>query len=73
MSSDAARHVTFRGGGPGQEPVDGPLVEFFLSERDGGTLLRVVEGESVAGIDVEGNGKGWEPELAAAKQRAQEQ
>ncbi|WP_241769618.1 hypothetical protein [Rhodococcus opacus] len=46
VKSDAPHYVSFRGGDdPAQPLVEGTstLVEFFLSERDGGTLLRVVE------------------------------
>lgn len=71
VSADPPRRVAFRGAAPGQEPGEGSLVEFHLSERDGGTLLRVVESGFPAGFDVEGNEKGWEQELGVAKRRVE--
>lgn len=55
------------------------LVEFFLSERDGGTLLRVVETGFAAlypnaerrAAAYEGNIEGWEMQLAFAKRHAE--
>lgn len=71
VSSDAPRHVAFRGGAPGQEASDGALVEFFLSEHEGGTLLRVVESGLPHGEDEHHRVDGWGIELAAAKGRAE--
>jgi uncharacterized protein YndB with AHSA1/START domain len=77
VASDAPRHASYRGAYPGQDPreVATTLVEFFLTEQDGGTLLRVVE-SGFASLDVpaearatqlEGNTEGWEFQLAVAK------
>lgn len=71
VSSDAPRHVAFRGGAPGQEAGDGALVEFFLSEHEGGTKLRVVETGPGYAEDEHGRVEGWGIELAAAKGRAE--
>jgi uncharacterized protein YndB with AHSA1/START domain len=71
-------HVSFRGSSvEGQAPAEGSstLVEFFLSEVDGGTLLRVVESgfasltmtDADREMSVEGNTAGWEFQLAVAK------
>ncbi len=72
VSSDAPRHVAFRGA-PGDAATDGTLVEFFLSAQDGGTLLRVVESElhrmAPPWDDVEDNIEGWTVALAAVRQR----
>ena len=82
VKSDAPHYVSFRGGDdPAQPLVEGTstLVEFFLSERDGGTLLRVVEtgfaalypnAERRAAV-YEGNIEGWEMQLAFAKRHAE--
>ena len=82
VKSDAPHYVSFRGGDdPAQPLVEGTstLVEFFLSERDGGTLLRVVEtgfaalypnAERRAAV-YEGNIEGWEMQLAFAKRDAE--
>lgn len=82
VTSDAPHYVSFRGGDdPAQPLVEGTstLVEFFLSERDGGTLLRVVEtgfaalypnAERRAAV-YEGNIEGWEMQLAFAKRDAE--
>jgi uncharacterized protein YndB with AHSA1/START domain len=71
VSAEAPRHVAFR------SPWEGAstLVEFFLSEADGGTLLRVVESGFaslvVSAEDratfIDGNTKGWETQLGVAK------
>jgi uncharacterized protein YndB with AHSA1/START domain len=77
VSSDAPRHASYRSAYPGQDPREVPttLVEFFLTEKDGGTLLRVVE-SGFASLDVsaerrakeiEGNTEGWEFQLGVAK------
>jgi uncharacterized protein YndB with AHSA1/START domain len=80
VSTDAPRYVSFRGYS-GEVPREGTstLVEFFLAERDGGTLLRVVESgfESLAmpaerrAAAVEGNIKGWQVQLGFAKRDAE--
>lgn len=69
-------YASFRSAYPGMEPVEGTstLVEFTLTEQDGGTLLRVVESGYDAltvPCDTAGNIEGWEQELRAAKQRAE--
>jgi uncharacterized protein YndB with AHSA1/START domain len=77
VSTDAPRHVSFRSAYPGEDPreVATTLVEFFLAEKDGGTLLRVVE-SGFASLDVpaerrakqvEDNTGGWEFQLGVAK------
>lgn len=82
VKSDAPHYVSFRGGDdPAQPLVEGTstLVEFFLSERDGGTLLRVVETGFAAlypnaerrAAAYEGNIAGWEMQLAFAKRHAE--
>jgi uncharacterized protein YndB with AHSA1/START domain len=79
VSTDAPRHAAFRSSAnPGQVPGEGTstLVEFFLTERDGGTLLRVVESGFGALADgreaaVEGNIRGWELQLGFAKRDAE--
>ena len=45
--------------------------EFFLSEHEGGTLLRVVESGLPHGEDEHDRVDGWGIELAAAKGRAE--
>jgi uncharacterized protein YndB with AHSA1/START domain len=77
VSFDAPRHVSFRSAYPGQDPREVPttLLEFFLTEQDGGTLLRVVESgfASLAvppeerASQLEDNTAGWEFQLGAAK------
>nr|GLK34259.1 polyketide cyclase [Rhodococcus wratislaviensis] len=82
VKSDAPHYVSFRGGDdPAQPLVEGTstLVEFFLSERDGGTLLRVVETGFAAlypnaerrAAAYDGNIEGWEMQLAFAKRHAE--
>ena len=82
VTSDAPHYVSFRGGDdPAQPLVEGTstLVEFFLSERDGGTLLRVVETGFAAlypnaerrAAAYDGNIEGWEMQLAFAKRDAE--
>lgn len=66
---------------PGEAPHAGNsmLVEFWLSERAGGTLLRVVESgfASLAALDekrreaIDGNIKGWMKMLDVLKSRAE--
>ena len=82
VRADAPHYVSFRGGDdPAQPLVEGTstLVEFFLSERDGGTLLRVVETGFAAlypnaerrAAAYDGNVEGWEMQLAFAKRHAE--
>ncbi|MFC9555432.1 SRPBCC family protein [Rhodococcus sp. NPDC056960] len=82
VTSDAPHYVSFRGGDdPAQPLVEGTstLVEFFLTEREGGTLLRVVESGFAAmypsaerrASAIEGNVEGWEMQLAFAKRDAE--
>ena len=82
VKSDAPHYVSFRGGDdPARPLVEGTstLVEFFLSERHGGTLLRVVESGFAAmypsaerrASALEGNIEGWEMQLAFAKRDAE--
>ncbi|HJP76622.1 MAG TPA: SRPBCC domain-containing protein [Pseudonocardiaceae bacterium] len=64
----------------GADPVDGKatLVEFWLSERDGGTQVRVVESgfaslatsEDVRQAQFDGNTEGWRFELGLLGKRA---
>lgn len=64
----------------GEEPTEGrgTLVEFWLSERDGGTQVRVVESgfdalpipDDARQREFEGNTKGWEYELDLLTRRA---
>lgn len=82
VSSEAPRRVAYRGGAlPGQAPAEGAstLVEFFLTEHGGGTLLRVVE-SGFASLDIpaerraaaiEGNIEGWQLQLGFAKREAE--
>jgi uncharacterized protein YndB with AHSA1/START domain len=77
VSSDAPHHASYRSAYPGQDPreVATTLVEFFLTEKDGGTLLRVVESGFTAldqtdeerAKSIEGNTQGWEFQLGVAK------
>lgn len=79
VSSDPS-HVSYRSY-PGEPLEEGSstLVEFFLSEQDGGTLLRVVESgfASLAmptedrAAAVEDNIKGWEMQLGFVKRDAE--
>ena len=82
VKSDAPHYVSFRGGDdPAQPLVEGTstLVEFFLSERGGGTLLRIVETGFAAlypnaerrAAAYDGNIEGWEMQLAFAKRDAE--
>ncbi|AYY13906.1 serine/threonine-protein kinase BRI1-like 1 [Actinobacteria bacterium YIM 96077] len=67
---------------PGEDlrPDNSTLVEFWLSEHDGGTLLRVVESgfASLAVPDearersVNGNIEGWVEQLTAIQKRAEQ-
>jgi uncharacterized protein YndB with AHSA1/START domain len=78
VSADTSRYVSFRGAvDTGKVPAEhtATLVEFFLTEQDGGTLLRVVESGFTLAVPidqraeaVEGNIKGWEMQLDHARQ-----
>ena len=82
VSTDAPRYASYRGGeDPEQVPVEGAstLVEFYLTERDGGTLLRVVESgfaslamtAEARAAAVEDNIEGWRMQLGFAKRDAE--
>ena len=82
VSADAPHHVGFRStDDPAQRPghENSTLVEFFLTEQDGGTLLRVVE-TGFAALPIpteqrtaalEGNTEGWRQQLGFAKRDAE--
>jgi len=82
VSADAPHYVSYRGGSePDQTPGEGTstLVEFFLTEHGGGTLLRVVE-SGYASLQVppdsrtaaiEENNEGWKIQLGFAKRDAE--
>lgn len=66
---------------PGEEPKEGnsTLVEFILTPKEGGTLLRVVE-SGFANLDVskeerghfyQGNVKGWAQQLEVLREQAE--
>jgi uncharacterized protein YndB with AHSA1/START domain len=76
-------YVSYRwaSGFPGENPREGnsTLVEFWLTERDGGTLLRVVE-SGFASLEipdakraqaVNGNVKGWHQQLGILRRDAE--
>lgn len=75
VSSDAPRHIAYRSSDSDQPLEEGTctLVEFFLTEQDGGTLLRVVESGFAAlaksaeerAAAVEDNIDGWEQQLGS--------
>ncbi len=78
VASDPPHYVSYRGSDdPGQTPAEGnsTLVEFFLTEEQGGTLLRVVESGFASlypsaerrAAAVEDNVEGWEMQLGFAK------
>jgi uncharacterized protein YndB with AHSA1/START domain len=71
VASDPPRYVAFRSTEDGEDPHVDPssLVEFFLTERDGGTVLRVVESgfAHLDGFDVAGNTEGWLIQLGFAR------
>jgi uncharacterized protein YndB with AHSA1/START domain len=82
VSSNAPRYVSYRSGDDAGRPlVEGTstLVEFFLTEQEGGTLLRVVESgfallypsaeRRAAAVD--DNVRGWEMQLGVAKRDAE--
>ncbi len=66
---------------PGEEPREGnsTLVEFILTQKEGGTLLRVVESgfaslnvsEEERGRFFEGNVKGWAQQLDVLRKQAE--
>jgi uncharacterized protein YndB with AHSA1/START domain len=78
---DRPRYIAYRGGAEeGQPPTDtaSTLVEFFLTETETGTRLRVVE-SGFAALDlteegraaaIEDNTKGWEFQLGIARRDA---
>lgn len=80
-ASESPGYVSYRcATEPGKRPGEGSstLVEFFLTEREGGTDLRVVE-SGFASLDVppedrakaiEENGEGWEMQLGVAKRES---
>jgi len=82
-SVEPQRYVSYRwaSGFPGQDPVEGnsTLVEFWLSDQDGRTLLRVVEsGFASLAISpdeqadaLNGNIKGWAQQLEIAQRWAE--
>ncbi|RZS34409.1 uncharacterized protein YndB with AHSA1/START domain [Herbihabitans rhizosphaerae] len=73
--SEPPRYAAFRWASEfaGKEPVEGnsTLIEFTLTERDGGTVLRVVESgfaslgvaEDARAKAIEGNTDGWAQQL----------
>ena len=79
------RYVSYRCAFPGEFPGEAPregnstLVEFWLAERDGGTVLRVVEtgfaslpvSEEARIRHVEGNIEGWTMQLDIARKHAE--
>jgi len=81
VSADPPHHVSFRSTGDGQVPADdnSTLVEFFLTEQDGGTLLRVLESGFATlpvpterrAAAIEENTEGWEQQLGYAKRDAE--
>ncbi|WP_305086527.1 SRPBCC family protein [Rhodococcus tibetensis] len=82
VRADAPHYVSFRGGDDPETPLDdgnSTLVEFFLSEHEDGTMLRVVESGFAAmyataerrAAALEDNSRGWEMQLAIAKRDAE--
>ncbi len=77
-SVEPPHHASFRWASafPGEDPGAGKstLIDFWLSERDGGTLLRVVESgfarQAHPGARG-GNAEGWEQQLVILKRRAE--
>jgi uncharacterized protein YndB with AHSA1/START domain len=77
------RYASFRwaSGFPGEAPTEGnsTLVEFWLAEQDGGTLLRARESgfdslavdSTVRDDTVTGNTKGWMQQLGFLRVRAE--
>src|SRR6266571_2861451 len=77
-SVEPPHHASFRWASafPGEDPGAGKstLIDFWLSERDGGTLLRVVESGFARLADPGargGNAEGWEQQLVILKRRAE--
>jgi uncharacterized protein YndB with AHSA1/START domain len=76
-------YVAYRwaSGFPGEIPAEGnsTLVEFWLSERDGGTLVRVAESgfasltvtDEVRDRSFEGNTEGWAQQCGLLRTRAE--
>ncbi|MGH3569931.1 MAG: SRPBCC family protein [Pseudonocardia sp.] len=82
VTTHAPHYVAYRAAeDPGQTLAEGTstLVEFFLAEKDGGTLLRVVESGFASlyssaerrAAAVEDNIEGWEMQLGFAKRDAE--
>ena len=82
VSTEPSRYASYRGGeDPDQIPAEGTstLVEFFLTEHDGGTLLRVVEsGFASLAMTAEARAaalqdtiEGWQLQLWFAKRDAE--
>ena len=81
---EAPRYAAFRWAFafPGEVPdeANSTRVEFWLSERDGGTLLRVVESgfanliaaRGLSASIVDGNVKGWTMQLEVARATAEQ-
>lgn len=77
VSAEAPRYASFRSCEAPQAPDESnsTLVEFFLTEKDGGTLLRVVESGFAAlamsaeqrAATIEGTTEGWAFQLGVAK------
>jgi uncharacterized protein YndB with AHSA1/START domain len=76
-------YVAYRwaSGFPGQIPAEGnsTLVEFWLTEKDGGTLVRVAESgfaslavtDEVRDGSIEGNTKGWAQQCELLRTRSE--
>ena len=62
-------YVSFRWLDEGNERAT-TLVEFFLTEKNGGTVVKVVESGFRLAEHREGNIKGWEQQLAILKANA---
>ena len=82
VAIDPPYYASYRGGDdPSQTPAEGTstLVEFYLTQRDGGTLLRVVESgfsclhpsAEARAAAVEDNTRGWVMQLGFAKRDAE--
>jgi hypothetical protein len=82
VSTDVPHYVSFRGGeDPSQTLTENTstLVELFLTEQEGGTLLRVIESGFASmypsaerrAAAVEDNVGGWEMQLGVAKRDAE--
>lgn len=87
VAAEPPRFVSYRGtmSLPGEEPTlnegNSTLVEFWLTEQDGGTLLRVFEsgfaaiaeaaGDETPFVTPEGNTEGWRQQLGFLKSHAE--